>query len=329
MPKKIPSRSLVALTAGLVAACGGASLVAETPSPAPVPAAAGAATCRTAEVGVQVLGSGGPIAEGSRAGTSYAVWIDGKAVLLVDAGPGSFIRFGEAGLKLGDLQAIALSHFHADHSAGLSGILNSGSFEASTDPLVFIGPAAGSVFPGASAFLSAQVGRDGGAWSYLGGYLDGGEGRRMIDVREIVANDTENAPTAAVEVASNLRVIAIPVRHGEVPSLAFLVKAKGRDIVFASDQSAFSTGFDRLLRDHKPDLLIAHHVIPEGEGQPIGLHRPPSEIGRMARGIAPDQLLLSHHMTRSYLRLTEGQKAIAAHYRGPLLVAFDGMCVPL
>jgi ribonuclease BN (tRNA processing enzyme) len=49
----------------------------------------------------------------------------------------------------------------------------------------------------------------------------------------------------------------------------------------------------------------------------------------MAKGMAARQLLLSHHMNRSYLRLTEGQKAIAAHYRGPVLVAFDGMCVPL
>lgn len=293
------------------------------------PAAQGAETCRKAEVGVQVLGSGGPIAEGSRAGTSYVVWIDGRAQLLIDAGPGSFIRFGEAGLKVSDLKAIAMSHFHADHSAGLTGILNSGSFEASTDPLVFIGPAGGSVFPGAGDFLAAQVGRDGGAWSYLGGYLDGGDGRRMIDVREVAANDTENAPTAAIEVAPDLRVIAIPVRHGEVPSLAFLVKAKGRDIVFASDQSAFSAGFDRVLRDHKPDLLIAHHVIPEGEGQPIGLHRPPSDIGRMAASIAPRTLLLSHHMERSFSRLQEGLGAIASHFDGPTKIASDGTCVPL
>ena len=294
-----------------------------------LPAAQGADTCRTAEVGVQVLGSGGPIAEGSRAGTSYVVWIGGRAQLLIDAGPGSFIRFGEAGLKVSDLKAIAMSHFHADHSAGLVGILNSGSFEASTDPLVFIGPAAGIVFPGAGDFLSAQVGRDGGAWSYLGGYLDGGDGRRMIDVREIAASDTENAPTAAIDVAPDLRVIAIPVRHGEVPSLAFLVKAKDRDIVFASDQSAFSGGFDRVLRDHKPDLLIAHHVIPEGEGQPIGLHRPPSDIGRMAASIAPRMLLLSHHMERSLSRLQEGLGAISSHFEGPTMIASDGTCVPL
>lgn len=325
MPRKHLRLRAAILACVATAACNSApAATSELP-----PAAQGAETCRMAEVGLQVLGSGGPIAEGSRAGTSYAVWIDGRAQLLIDAGPGSFIRFGEAGLKVSDLKAIAMSHFHADHSAGLTGILNSGSFETSTDPLLFIGPAAGSVFPGASDFLSAQLGRDSGAWNYLGGYLDGGDGRRMIDVREVAASDTENAPTAAIEVAPELRVIAIPVRHGEVPSLAFLVKAKGRDIVFASDQSAFSTGFDRLLRDHKPDLLIAHHVIPEGEGQPIGLHRPPSGIGTMAAAIAPRMLLLSHHMDRSISRLQESLAVIGAQFNGPTMIASDGTCVAL
>ncbi len=325
MPKKYRTLSAVVLCCALAAACSNAP----SASIAATPPAQGAETCRIAEVGVQVLGSGGPVAEGSRAGTSYVVWIDGRAQLLIDAGPGSFIRFGEAGLKVSDLKAIAMSHFHADHSAGLAGILNSGSFESSTDPLLFIGPAAGSVFPGAGDFLSALVGREDGAWSYLGGYLDGGDGRRTMDVREVAASDTENAPTAAIEVAPELRVIAIPVRHGEVPSLAFLVKAKGRDIVFASDQSAFSTGFDRLLRDHKPDLLIAHHVIPEGEGQPIGLHRPPSGIGTMAAAIAPRMLLLSHHMDRSFSRLQESLAVIGAQFDGPTMIASDGACIAL
>lgn len=289
----------------------------------------GADACRAADVGVQVLGSGGPIAEGGRAGTSYVVWIDGQGQLLIDAGPGSFIRFGEAGLKVGDLKAIALSHFHADHSAGLAGILNSGSFEQTSEPLIFIGPAGASVFPGATAFLAAQFGRSNSAWPYLGGYLDGGDSRRPMIVREIAADDTENGILTSIEITPDLTVAAVPVHHGEVPSLGYVVKAKGRRIVFASDQSAFSAGFELALKDLSPDLLVAHHVIPEGEGQPIGLHRPPGEIGRMAAVISPQRLLLSHHMTRSLSRLEEGLAAISVHYTGPTDIADDGTCVLL
>lgn len=291
--------------------------------------AKGAAQCRAAEVGVQALGSGGPIAEGSRAGTSYALWVDGKARVLIDTGPGSFIRFGEAGLKVADLEAIAFSHFHADHSGGLSGILNTGSFEGGNAPLTIIGPEAASVFPGTRDFLAAQFGRGKGAWAYLHGYLDAGDGRRPLAVREIPAADAEQGPITRVEIAGGMVLQAIPVHHGPAPSLAYTVTVRGRTILFAGDQSAASSKFDRFTAALRPDLLIAHHVIPEGEGQPIGLHRSPQDIGRMAANIAPMRLLLSHHMDRSFSRLEEGLAAIAQHYSGTVTIASDGTCVTL
>lgn len=319
-------RSLAALLGCcLAAACADAPAASgDQPSASPE-----AADCAAAPLGLQVLGSGGPIAEGSRAGTSYVVWIDGTARLLVDAGPGSFIRFGEAGLTLADFDAIAFTHFHADHSGGIAGIFNSGSFEASDEPLPVIGPAAGSVFPGVRRFLEAQFGREAGAWRYLGGYLDGGDGRRRLEIREIEATDEEQAPTTRIEIAPDLALTAIPVHHGEVPTLAYRVEAEDRTILFAADQSAFSTGFDRVTRGLEPDLLVAHHVIPEGDGQPIGLHRPPGEIGKMAARIAPGRLVLSHHMERSLAKLDESLNAIAGHYDGQPLVAADGTCVTI
>lgn len=306
-----------------------AGVAADAAASEPTPAATGAAICRAAEVGLQVLGSGGPIAEGSRAGTSYAVWIDGRAQLLIDAGPGSFIRFGEAGLKLSDLKAIALSHFHGDHSAGLAGILNSGSFEASQEPLVFIGPAAAVPFPGAAGFITAQFDGESGAWSYLGGYLTGTDGRRALDIREIDAGDPVRAPTWRIALGDALSVTAIPVDHGLIPTLAYRVEAKGRTIVLAADQSDMSTGFNRETAGLRPDLLVAHHVIPEGEGQPIGLHRPPHGIGAMAANIAPRQLVLSHNMKRSLDRLEEGLAQIAGRWPGTVTVAEDGQCFVL
>jgi len=49
---------------------------------------------------IQILGSGGAELDDRRAGVSYIVWIDGKAKLLVDAGPGTAVRFDEAGAKI-------------------------------------------------------------------------------------------------------------------------------------------------------------------------------------------------------------------------------------
>jgi len=69
---------------------------------------------------VQVLGSGGPVADDARASSAYLVWVDGRARALVDIGGGAVLRFAEAGADFRDLDAVLLTHLHADHSAGLS-----------------------------------------------------------------------------------------------------------------------------------------------------------------------------------------------------------------
>jgi hypothetical protein len=50
-------------------------------------------------IAVQVLGSGGPDSNDARASSGYLLWLDGEARLLVDAGGGVFLRFGEAKAK--------------------------------------------------------------------------------------------------------------------------------------------------------------------------------------------------------------------------------------
>ena len=104
------------------------------------------AECR-GRFAVEVLGSGGPLADDSRASAGYLVWVDGEAKLLIDAGGGVFLRFGEAGAKLENLDAILISHFHADHVADLAAILKSGFFEGRTRELTLAGPAGNDHFP--------------------------------------------------------------------------------------------------------------------------------------------------------------------------------------
>jgi hypothetical protein len=45
---------------------------------------------------------------------------------LVDAGGGTFLRFGEAGGSVEDLDRIAISHLHTDHVADLPALLKGG-----------------------------------------------------------------------------------------------------------------------------------------------------------------------------------------------------------
>ena len=59
-----------------------------------------AQSCGASGLAVQVLGSGGPEMQDKRASTSYLIWDHGKARVVLDAGGGSALRFGESGAKM-------------------------------------------------------------------------------------------------------------------------------------------------------------------------------------------------------------------------------------
>ena len=68
---------------------------------------------------VQILGSGGPRINSERASASYLLWMDGQARMLVDAGGGAYLRFGQADARLSDLWLVGISHLHPDHVSDL------------------------------------------------------------------------------------------------------------------------------------------------------------------------------------------------------------------
>jgi ribonuclease BN (tRNA processing enzyme) len=277
----------------------------------------------TAPIALQILGSGGPIAEGNRAGASAIVWVDGKAAVLVDAGSGAFVRYGEAGARFEDHLAIAITHLHADHVSDLDAILNSGGFSDRSEPLPILGPTGSADFPGITDHLRALFDPKTGAFRYLSGYLDGSFGRAKLLPVEV---DPTSTPEAFVDKEVALKIIPLPVQHGVVPTLGYLIEVRGKSIVFSGDQNAMSDRFVEALKGRKPDILVAHNVIPGGEGQPRGLHRPPASIGEMAAAINPKLLVLSHNMDRALVRQAEGEAAIRVYYKGPMVVANDLDC---
>src|ERR1700729_816176 len=84
---------------------------------------ADAQTCGAEGVALQVLGSGGPELQDKRASSSYLIWQDGQARVLVDTGGGSALRFGESGAKMSQLEVILFTHFHIDHSADFPSLI--------------------------------------------------------------------------------------------------------------------------------------------------------------------------------------------------------------
>lgn len=284
----------------------------------------GEAVC-TGQVSVQVLGSGGPIANPRRASSGYLIWVDGKARLLVDAGGGTFARFGSAGASIADLEAIALTHLHVDHAVELPAYLKSAWFGDRQQALPLIGPSGNLEFPGLTEFMQQLIGPGQGAFRYLSGYLSGTKGYFKTTLYE---TDADNRKAVKVLETKHLVVSAVGVVHGPVPALAYLVEVDGRRIAFSGDQNGDNPQFGKMIAD--ADLLVMDHAVGENADKVAAkLHARPTEIAQLAEQANVRRLLLSHIMPRSESVLEESLAQIGKTYGGKPTVAEDLMCVEL
>lgn len=269
---------------------------------------------------LQVLGSGGPIADDGRASTGYLVWVDGKSRALIDTGGGIFLRFGEAGASFEDLDFIGLSHLHTDHSADFPALIKSGNFSPRKRALPVAGPSGEGPFPGLESYLESMFGQ-GGAYAYLGDFLKGTSGKPMLVPREIETGDT-----AIAYVGDRLRVEALRVPHAIVPTVAFRVSVGDVSLVFSSDQNGGNPAFVDFARG--ANLLVMHMVVPEGvTGVGRKLHAPPSVIGEIAATAEPGKLVLSHFMARSLAALDDNVALVEDRYDGEVALAEDLACI--
>jgi ribonuclease BN (tRNA processing enzyme) len=284
---------------------------------------AAAQSCGSQSVAVQVLGSGGPELQDKRASSSYLVWEDGRARVLVDAGGGSALRFGESGAQMSQLDVILFTHFHVDHSGDFSALIKSSWFEGRKRPLPIYGPEGNDFMPSTTEFVADFFGER-GAYRYLSELLvPGEEGSYKLQPHNVVGT---MKPTAVFRNA-DLAADSVRAVHGGVPALAWRVEVGGKLIVFSGDTNG-EGGLTQLAAN--ADLFIAHNAVPEGaSGVERRLHMPPSVIGQIAGDGHVKQLVLSHRMVRTLGKENQTQAEIKKRFSGPLEFANDLDCVPV
>ena len=280
-----------------------------------------APSCGATGIAVQVLGSGGPEAADKRASSGYLVWRDGRARLLVDAGGGVKLRFGEAGASMADLDAVAFTHFHADHASDFAALVKSSYFEDRSRALPVYGPPGNAIMPGAVAFADALFGQS-GAFRYLGDFLDG-SASYTLEPQDVKAD----GKVVGVGAFRDMRLAATAVEHGSLPALGWRAEIGGAVVAFSGDTSGKGE-LAALARD--ADIFVAHNAVPVGTtGVAHALHMTPDDIGRIAAQAKVKKLVLSHRMLRTLGREAETLAAIRVHYAGPVEFADDLSCYPL
>jgi ribonuclease BN (tRNA processing enzyme) len=264
----------------------------------------------TTDLQLQILGSGGPRGSNGRGSASYLLWIDGVGRVLIDTGGGTKDQFFSAGGNLADVQLIALSHLHPDHSAELPALLwpDTLSFDVA-------GPSAGNVFPSIDEWLDRMFAA-GGAFEISG---------PRLDLNPIVV---DIASRASVDIwqSGDLRITGRGVPHGEVPTIGYRVDLGDSSIAFSSDQNGSDPAWVEFIEG--VDVLVIHLGGPENStGMVANLHAKPSVWGQMAEAAGVGRVIVSHISTPSADVLAESLEYIRSAYDGPLTVGEDLMCI--
>lgn len=279
------------------------------------------ANCGQNGVWLQVLGSGGPELGDKRASTSYLIWHDGKAKLLVDIGSGSMLNLEKANADINDLDAVLLTHLHVDHSADLPALIKATFFTGRANDLLIYGPSGNHLMPSTTDYIQTLFGSK-GAYRYLSSYLDGSESYTIKPYDMAF----ENKQAQTILVSADYQITAVPTHHGPIPAVAWKVNIDDKIIVFSGDMNNDKQTLGQLANN--ADLLIAHHAIPESAtGAARNLHMPPSVIRQIAADANVKQLVLSHHMLRSLKQTNSSHAEISKNYKGPVYFANDMQCI--
>jgi ribonuclease BN (tRNA processing enzyme) len=278
---------------------------------------------------VLVLGSGGPGATG-RAASSYLVFVDGTARVLVDAGPGSFARLGEAGVALSKTDIVLLTHLHIDHAGEIPGLFKARAVSGS-GPITFNvwGPAGAAkhgedaYFPSTTQFFDLLFGPR-GAFAYLSDFA----APMTLLVHDIPA-PVPHPASRQIFMDRGLAIQAVAGDHGDAPSVIYRIDYAGKSITFSGDIDAKGLPALRgMARD--TGLLIFNSVVLDPPGSPAvlyTLHTPPLAIGQLASGAGAHALLLSHLSPTVAGQSDAVLQSIRQSYAGPVTLARDGMRV--
>jgi len=288
-----------------------------------------------ADFAVMVLGSGGPVATASgRAGSSLLIFVEGKPVLVVDTGSGSFKSLAQSGARLTDVHHFLYTHLHIDHTSDMSAMVKSlffhrlGAGELLPAAINFYGPDSNvGAYDSMENYVSGHYDANTGVERYLHGFAGaffGGASPFVPKGNNLPFDVTSSVMTKVLNDHNGLTVKSIPVFHGGTPSVAYRIEYKGKSIVWSGDTNSSTDNMIKLSSG--ADVLIYDTAILENPAPEFLLmfHTTPSRLGEVAAAAYPEKLVLSHLSTVTEANLKQIKHTIKSQgYTGKIIPAKD------
>ena len=277
------------------------------------------------EMRVTLLGTGSPVLTDERMGNSTLIQAGGLD-LVVDAGRGTAIRLGQAGVGPGGVDGMFITHFHSDHINGLADVWMSGYIPAlgsRSGPFQLYGPI-GTAPLGAGlteAYKQDSVVR----------IAD-----NEVNPENIGIETHEFAEDGVVFDQNGVRVTMFNVDHDPadaiVPAVGYRVDYNGNSVLISGDTRPSdnlvqnATGVNLLIHEvadfPDPSLPViqavyAHHTNPQQAGEIFTKTQPTLAVySHIVNGVPPNVPTLPVETIVERTRET---------YDGPLVVGEDRM----
>jgi ribonuclease BN (tRNA processing enzyme) len=262
----------------------------------------------------------------------------GDRHILVDTGDGTVVQLAKAGLSIGRVETVFLSHLHLDHTGGLAAVIGLRWMNQFPGKLTVYGPpGTREVVAGILASMAppSRIGFGLGkappapAGSVAVVELADGARARIGDVEVIAAAnshfDHDGAKAADAPVSLSYRFASggrsITYTGDTGPSAAVTRLAQGSDLLVSEviDLDRLVAGIRRQRTDASPAMLeqMARHLSTH--------HLQPADIGRMAAEARVGQVLLTHFAIPGPLAESEPdlRSGLRAAYAGPVDLARD------
>jgi ribonuclease BN (tRNA processing enzyme) len=299
-----------------------------------------------------------PMPVAGRGGIASALVV-GDRVFVIDCGRGAPSAFVDAGLDFRCLEAVFITHLHADHVGDLPGMLLYpwGVRTAPLPPIQVHGPASPRVLPSGDAAFHrdtticpdrAVPGTAELVRSILSGYAyhlnvmpldarmpDAGGLVRAVEIPVRPPADGQAEQPVVVVDDGGVRVTAIAVTHGHVmPALAYRFDTPDGSVVFSGDTTvnddliALAQEADILLHCVADLSYLERHETTGAELKRMaGLHTDVTQVGGVAERARVNELILTHYLPAEPGAISEAEWAAraATTFSGTTTAGRDGL----